>query len=270
MAKTVFWGILRECEHSPNRENDDAAILRETGRVIQELTGDEVLIYQPEEIPESAELPDLIFFMCERPEVLDRLEAMQKRGVEMVNTPQSVRETYRYNTVKKLESFEFYPRTAMLHTNDGSFGEFFPLWLKRFDFHAVTSEDVCQVKDAGDLKAKLARFKARGIGQVLAQQHVEGDLIKFYGIHDRWFEHFYHKDQVLKSYPFELSRLKEIARRGARELGVEIFGGDAIVTKSGDIYLIDLNAWPSFALYRKTASQHIAEHIVDKIRKRVS
>ena len=268
VTNTVFWGILRESEHPPNRENDDAAILKETGRVIREMTGAEVSIYQPEEIPDGVVLPDLVFFMCEKPEVLDRLDGLQSRGVAMVNTPQSVRETYRYNTVKKLESFDFYPRTATLFTNDGNFNSFFPLWLKRFDFHAVTSEDVCQAKDAKDLKAKLARFNERGIGQVLAQQHVEGDLIKFYGIGDRWFEYFYHKDQDLKSWPFDKSRLKDIARRGARELGVEIFGGDAIVTQSGDIFLIDLNAWPSFALYRSVASRHIAEHILDKIKKR--
>lgn len=264
--KTVCWGILRESEHSPNRENDDEAILRETGRKIRQHSNVEVSIFSPEAIPTGGELPDLIFFMCEKPEVLDSLEALQNLGVQMVNTPQSVRNTYRYNTVKKLQSFDFYPRTVSLSTNDGNFNGFFPLWLKRFDFHAVTTDDVCQARDPSELKIKLSRFKERGIDQVLAQGHIEGDLIKFYGIHDHWFQYFYHKDQDLKSYPFDKTRLMEIVRRGARELGLEIYGGDAIITKSGQIFLIDVNAWPSFALYRDMASQHIADHIMARIK----
>ena len=266
MAKTIFWGILRESEHSPDRGNDDTAILEETARKIQQQANVEVSIFRPEEIPNSSELPDVVFFMCERPEILDRLEVMMEQGVGMINTPQGVRNTYRYNTVKKLEKFDFYPRTVTLHTNDGNFNSFFPLWLKRFDFHAVTKDDVCQAQDAADLQVKLSRFKERGIGQVLAQGHIEGDLIKFYGVQNRWFEFFYHKDQVLRSYPFDKACLKDIAQRGALELELEIYGGDAIVTKSGEIFLIDLNAWPSFALYRDIASRHIADHIMEKVK----
>ena len=265
-VKTVCWGILRESEHSPNRENDDEAILRETGNKIRQYSNVEVSIFSPEFIPKSGELPDLVFFMCERPEVLDSLEALESRGVRMVNTPQGVRNTYRYNTVKKLQDFDFYPRTVSLSTSDGNFNGFFPLWLKRVDFHAVSADDVCQARDSSELKIKLSLFKQRGIEQILAQGHIEGDLIKFYGIQDRWFQYFYHKGQDLKSYAFDKTRFAEIVRSGARELDLEIYGGDAIITKSGEIFLIDLNAWPSFALYRDIASQHIADHIMAKIK----
>jgi hypothetical protein len=264
-VKTVCWGILRESEHSPNRENDDEAILRETARKIAKNANVDVSVFSPESIPKNRDFPDLVFFMCEKPEVLDELRELEVQGALMVNTPQSVRNTYRFNTVKKLESFDFYPRTVSLATNDGSFNGFFPLWLKRLDFHAVSPEDVCLARDSSELKIKLANFKLRGIEQILAQGHIEGDLIKFYGVQDRWFEHFYHKDQDLKSYAFDKSRFEEIVRIGARELGLEIYGGDAIVTKAGKIFLIDLNAWPSFALYRDIASQHIADHVMMKL-----
>ncbi|MBI4383079.1 MAG: hypothetical protein HY579_03480 [Nitrospinae bacterium] len=264
--KKIVWGILREMEHSPDREGDDTAILRETARKVQAAGDVEVLVLAPEEIPEGGEPPDFVFFMCERPETLDKLEALQKnKGVGMVNTPEGVRNTYRYNTVKKLEGLPFYPRTSPISTDDGAFAGPFPLWLKRFDFHAVLKEDVCQARNRPELKTLLARFRERGIQRVLAQGHIEGDLIKFYGIHERWFERFYHKGQAVKNYPFDGARLEEVARLCARELGVEIFGGDAIVTQSGEIFLIDLNAWPSFALYRDIASKHIADHILEKI-----
>jgi D-alanine-D-alanine ligase-like ATP-grasp enzyme len=50
-------------------------------------------------------------------------------------------------------------------------------------------------------------------------------------------------------------------RRAAAALGLEVYGGDAIVTASGRIVLLDLNAWPSFALYREEAAERIAEYL---------
>jgi hypothetical protein len=52
-----------------------------------------------------------------------------------------------------------------------------------------------------------------------------------------------------------------VAQRAAAALGLEIYGGDAIATKGGTLVLIDLNAWPSFALYRDEASAEIAAYL---------
>jgi hypothetical protein len=41
---------------------------------------------------------------------------------------------------------------------------------------------------------------------------------------------------------------------------VEVYGGDAIATPGG-LVLLDLNAWPSFALYRDEAAPAIAAHL---------
>jgi hypothetical protein len=50
-------------------------------------------------------------------------------------------------------------------------------------------------------------------------------------------------------------------RRAAAALGLEIYGGDCIVTRAGEIVLIDLNAWPSFALFREEAASAIAAYL---------
>ena len=42
----------------------------------------------------------------------------------------------------------------------------------------------------------------------------------------------------------------EAALDAAAALGLEIFGGDAIIKADGEPMIIDLNAWPSYALYR--------------------
>jgi len=47
----------------------------------------------------------------------------------------------------------------------------------------------------------------------------------------------------------------------ATALGLEIYGGDAIASADGSLQLLDLNAWPSFALYRDEAAPVIASYL---------
>jgi hypothetical protein len=120
----------------------------------------------------------------------------------------------------------------------------------------------------------------RGIPRALLQEHIAGDLIKFYGVGEvdpdataengaGWFQWFYHRGQDLKGYHFEPAELAAAASRAAAALGLEIFGGDAIATKDGRQVIIDLNAWPSFALYRETASGQIASYLAARFRRHV-
>ena len=100
------------------------------------------------------------------------------------------------------------------------------------------------------------------------QEHIEGDLVKLYGVGESgevWFKWFYHQDQELKGHPFSESELKEAFFSAAKALRLEVFGGDAVVASDGSVYLIDINAWPSFALFRGEASAAIARHILTKI-----
>jgi hypothetical protein len=38
-----------------------------------------------------------------------------------------------------------------------------------------------------------------------------------------------------------------------------------VIAADGSVFLIDINAWPSFALFRREASAAIARHILTKI-----
>ena len=83
-----------------------------------------------------------------------------------------------------------------------------------------------------------------------------------------WFEWFYHRDQELHRHPFDAGRLSRAAARAAAALELEVFGGDAIVAPDGRFVLIDLNAWPSFALYREAAALRIASHLASRFKER--
>jgi D-alanine-D-alanine ligase-like ATP-grasp enzyme len=69
-------------------------------------------------------------------------------------------------------------------------------------------------------------------------------------------------------YSFEVSRLREAAFGAAAALGLEIFGGDAIIQSSGEPVIVDINAWPSFARYRDRAAQLIADHLIARFERR--
>jgi hypothetical protein len=50
-------------------------------------------------------------------------------------------------------------------------------------------------------------------------------------------------------------------RAAATAQGLEVYGGDAIASGAGSLVLLDVNAWPSFALYRDEAAPVIADYL---------
>jgi hypothetical protein len=113
----------------------------------------------------------------------------------------------------------------------------------------------------------------RGIKEFILMQHCTGDIIKFYGIADRLFHYTYptggkfgHEEinGAPKHYAFDTAALENIAQRAARAIGLEIYGGDAIITPQGEIYIIDINDFPSFTAVREAAAAKIAQLIISK------
>jgi phosphatidylglycerophosphate synthase len=110
------------------------------------------------------------------------------------------------------------------------------------------------------------------------QRHVPGDLVTFYGVaaprrNGRpatpaagWFRWFYPREHPSEGHPFDFEALKAIACRAAEALELDVWGGDAIVTPEGEILVIDVNAWPSFALFRDEAAGHIAARLAARLR----
>ena len=105
---------------------------------------------------------------------------------------------------------------------------------------------------------RSSRFAERGIPFVIAQEHVPGDLVKFYGVRNsarsndaNWFQWFYHGDKGMLGHSFDQARLSKAGHEAAAALGLEVFGGDAVIKANGEPMIIDLNAWPSYALYER-------------------
>src|SRR5574337_2008812 len=287
-----LWAIYREQQHAAGREFDDTEILRLVAKHI-EADGYHVSLKRPEELgaiddPEiglgASPSPSLVFLMCERLEALGSLEPLEVKGIPHVNPLQAVVNTYRNRMIPLLVASAIpIPRSEVISSNSFDHGhsspqlptDSFPIWIKRADVHNTQSGDVELAPSPEELRKALAALHGRGISRVVLQQHVPGDLIKFYGIgkplagyqEDAWFKWFYHRDQELARYHFSEEALQAVTQRAAAALGLEVYGGDAIVTPRGEILLIDINAWPSFALFREEAAQQIAAWLLRRVKK---
>ena len=283
------WGIYRELAHSPGRETDDARILEATARRL-ESRGFRVSLKTAEEAGAAVEDPPaLLFVMCERLEILALLERWRQRGACQVNNASAIRNTYRDRMLPIFEKNRVpFPASILVPTalpvpREKSFREApTGCWVKRGDVHSTQPGDVVFAPDPGSLARALAAMAGRGIQRAVLQEHIPGDLIKFYGVGDiahpgtsgekepgSWFQWFYHRDQRLEGHPFDPKDLAAAAWRTAASLGLEVYGGDAIATREGRLFVIDLNAWPSFALYRDVASERIALYLAARFRRHI-
>jgi hypothetical protein len=267
------WGVFREAAHSPGRIDDDAAILKTVGEALAE-RGFKVELVAADELVETPFAN--LFVMCERGPILDRLAAMEKAGSIVVNSPAAIRNTYRHRMIELLARRRVpTPRSWIVASDANTPRPADCAWVKRYDFHATQRDDVMYAASETGWREALRRFAGRGIPFVVAQEHVAGDLIKFYGVRRgaapvdaNWFQWFYHRDKGMLGHAFDPARLRRAAFEAAATLELEVFGGDAIIQANGAPIIIDLNAWPSYALYRDHAAHAIADWLLDRFQRR--
>lgn len=272
------WGIYRERAHSPGRIDDDAAILNRVGEVLT-ARGLHVELLATEAAERAFETPGAnIFAMCEGGAILDRLKTAAQIGAVVVNSPDAIRNTYRHRMIERfVQHHVSAPASQVVATGASKLPPATGVWIKRYDFHATQPDDVMYTASEEGWRKALSRFAERGFPFVIVQENVPGDLVKFYGVSRgasepadaTWFEWFYHRDKGMIGHSFEVSRLRESALGAAAALGLEVFGGDAIIQADGDPVIIDLNAWPSYARYRDQAAQAIASHLIDRFQRRL-
>ena len=217
-------GVLREPAHSPGRVEDDAAIMRRVGEAMTE-RGFSVELIAADAVMEAP--PANLFIMCERGTVLERLAAMEKAGSIVVNAPAAIRNTYRHRMVELFARHRVAAPTSWIVAADANRSR--PAdcaWVKRYDFHATQRDDVMYAASETGWREALRRFSERGIPFVIAQEHVPGDLVKFYGVRNgaastdgNWFQWFYHRDKGMLGHAFDPARLREAALRCRRRAG---------------------------------------------------
>ncbi len=261
-------GIVRKTEFSPNHVMNDYLIIKATADLLIRL-GADVCIYSEDDLMSRDVAEDYIFSMVQSPTGIKRLLELSRNKKLVVNNPQSVINCYRYNLVRILSQDGINsPDSIIIATNNPDLTLIESLnckkWIKRGDAHAVSAKDVVFIDRNDELERILSDFQERNIDRCVIQNHIEGDTIKFYSILDTDFFHCYGTD-LKHGNKFSVNELRETANKAATSLGLEIFGGDAIITRDSEIYIVDINDWPSFAPVRNQAGEAIGKYIYNKI-----
>jgi hypothetical protein len=261
----LLLGILREVQFSPfQHAENDRQILELTARALQR-RGCHVELISESEVPRAELGAATVFSMCQGMAATARLAEVERDGTLIINSPLAVQSCYRTRLVRAARPAGsiFAPATIVrtsrvgsppLPVDDGG------LWVKRGDVHATQSGDVVRVRSAREYAATLADFARRGIQEAAVQAHVEGEVVKFYGVVGTTFFRFY-TEHDCSVHPVAFGASRSAIEAVVARLGLEIYGGDAVITPSGQTVVIDLNDWPSFAYYRREAAEVIGGYI---------
>jgi hypothetical protein len=272
-----FLGIYREKRFSPGAHAAGDAEILELTQAALERAGYQTTLIAPETLPTMPPSAPVVFSMCQSFEALAVLQIWEQQGVLVLNTPAAVRACYRLALVTALSQTTLpFPRSMIISLDETAPPETrcpaLPestagWWVKRGDVHAMQSDDVLFIRRATDLPAQLARLRQRGIGHAIVQEHIVAQEWKFYAVRDHGVLHAFAPHEA-HCPPIDYARLNTLARQASEVLGLDIYGGDCLMTSDGTLYLIDINDWPSFRGCRPVAASHIAQHILTQAQQR--
>ena len=268
MKPATLLGLYREQVYSPGKIDDDAAILDAT---LDELSamGYGIARLHAEALDRTTSRPEFVLTMAQSPRVLGILDEWEQLGIRIVNSVSSVRNCYRKPLVRVLQGCGvLMPPSRMMaleearETLDVKPSQ--RLWFKRGDVHAIQAGDVVPVASRDELARALDHYGDKNISDILVQEHVEGPVVKFYGVgEDEYFKAY------LASTGEEItggtSQLAAAARIAAGAVGLGVYGGDAVLVDGDGVSLIDLNDWPSFSRCCDSAAVSIARYVAGKV-----
>lgn len=276
--KIRLLGVSRGNEYSPNHVGNDAAIFQGTAHELEKKGFDVVICPEKQFVEENLEA-DIIFDMARDRATINRLKELEDKGALVVNSAYGIDNCVRKEMTELLIANGVPHPESFIIPTDGSFTpDVFPCWIKRGNSHAIVKEDVVYVECKEEAEHVMTDFRRRGIPVAVVNEHLVGDLVKFYGVLGTdFFYTFYPSEQShskfgleaingeTRGYPFDVKKLQEYGNRAATALDVPIYGGDCVVSKTGEIRIIDFNDWPSFARCREEAAPKIAECIYNRI-----
>ncbi len=264
-------GVYREAEFSPGKAEADGAILDAVLGHLRAAGAETATIDAVRFISDPLPQANMVLAMCQGGEALRRLATVAEGGAVTLNSALAIRNCYRDLLGAGLMRAGIpVPEGALvqtpaplnlkpLRTLDLSA----PMYVKRGDVHALGPDDVCRVEGLEQLEATLLRFARRGVGLAYVQQEAVGDVVKFYGVGGaEYFSVSSGGDAMGEAAKLALSQAAGVA---AQTLGLEVWGGDAVV-KDGRFAIVDFNDWPSFEQVRAEAARAIARRCLMLLR----
>lgn len=287
MSEIKIAGVMRAGAYSPNHIGNDTAIFNLAADELRK-RGCEVKVYSEEQFRSADIREHVILAMCREQESIAKLQRLEDEGRIVVNSGYGIENCTRERMTRLLLGNNVpYPDSLVVSTNENILPalmekEMRQVWIKRGDFHAMHKEDVSYCRHPEEAQETLHEYFYRGIHRAVINRHLEGDLVKFYGISGQdFFYWFYPFDQGHSKYGYEVINgkshgfafdteyLKTICQKASEVVDVRIYGGDCIVDADGSIRIIDFNDWPSFAPCRKEAAPYMAKCVMNLIKEKV-
>lgn len=288
MAEIKIAGIMRAGAYSPNHIGNDAAIFNAAADELRK-RGCLVNIYSEEKFLNDGIKEGIIVNMCREMKSIHKLQELEDAGALVINSGYGIENCTRERMTRILLGSGIpYPKSLIVGTDENILqdlvdGGFDRCWIKRGDFHAMHKEDVSYVRHPEEAQEVLQEYFLRGIKRAVINIHLEGDLVKFYGVQGTdYFFWFYPYDAGHSKYgleaingksrgiKFDEAELRRICEEASEALDVKIYGGDCIIDPDGSIRIIDFNDWPSFAPCRQEAAPYIAKCILTTIKDHTS
>ena len=262
---------------SPNHIGNDAAIFNS---VVEQLRkrGCEVNTYSEEQFCSGAATEHIILNMCREMQSIRLLQEREDAGDLVINSGYGIENCIRERMARIFIGTGIpYPQSLVVRTDEGireamAANHMTRCWIKRGDSHTQHREDVTSVRHAEEAQEILQEFFLRGIKRAVINRHLDGDVIKFYGVLGTPFFFWFNprEDNSARYWPvaqhqqpktpeFDEEALKATCIRAAETMDIRIYGGDAVIAPDGKFSLIDFDDWPSFAPCRTEAAQHIAK-----------
>lgn len=250
-------GIARSEQFSPNSVDKDMAVLN---AVMKRLNGG-VTVREQDFIINPVDA-DVYVSMARMPQTLELLKRKENASAVVLNSPHGV-ELCRRSRLEHLMRSEGIP----LPPQKGKDG----YWIKRGDASAQSRDDVAYCRNEAELDAAKRLFELRGVTDYVISAHVQGDLVKFYGVEGMDFFRVYYpcddgiskfgdeeRNGTPRHYVYDREKLRATAERLSHLVHTPIYGGDAIITPDGGFCVIDFNDWPSFSRCMEEAADAIA------------
>lgn len=283
MSKIRVAGIKRKTKYSPNHIGNDGMIFSLTAECLRKM-GYDVVEYTEAEFVLSEEKERYIFNMARDKATIKRLKQCEKEGAVIINPGTGIDNCKREAMTRLLLGNDIpYPASVIVDVTDDPTEGLMEMdadafWIKRGDSHAIHREDVTYARNIPEVKSILQEFGLRDIPNAVINEHLVGDLVKFYGVADTdFFYWFYPYDLshskfglekingAAKEFLFDVEALKMACDKAGEVLDVKVYGGDCVVAEDGSFKIIDFNDWPSFAPCRDEAAPKIAECIHKQI-----
>lgn len=264
--------IARNPKNSPNMADNDSAILNSITNELTRLGAIVIAIDEGGNIPEDT---DIVCHMSRTPKVLIKLKEAETDGIQIVNTPEAIESCSRIEFMQILKKHNIpQPDFCIIEKIEDLENVTFPAWIKRGNGWSCHKDDICYATTYKEAVKAFNMMQERGIGKAVYSRHCKGDIIKFYGVGERYFTYSYPIAEKTKfglekingainHYDFDINAMRDIVFRAAKAIGLNIYGGDCIVNEKGEIFLIDLNDFPSFSSVREEAAKEIAQNIID-------